>query len=298
MILEALALTSAITTLAESTPFSANFVYDVQTWDVDYTSNYTTKEYSINGKDYEGNWVEYEIDLTNSIESTFTLYFEYNYNIEFLSDEREIGIPILFGFWTNQRNYYYNTYIANALTNYGDPIYMNMEKPTLQENEQISEIQISFPISLTTNHVLNYNNSNGTAKAVCFKTNIITMENYQEGYNSGYSNGYNDGYGVGEYNATQNKNQEIDTIEANYSEGGTGYTSIYNVGYNAGYDYGYNLANTSDTNLSNLMLIIATTPFETFNTIWNFDILGFNLATFTLGLLTLGIVLIIWKKIR
>lgn len=61
----------------------------------------------------------------------------------------------------------------------------------------------------------------------------------------------------------------------------------------------YNSLSNSDIQLNYQKLLwnIATTPFETFKTMWNFDFLGFNFAWFITGILSLFVIVYILKKI-
>ena len=57
------------------------------------------------------------------------------------------------------------------------------------------------------------------------------------------------------------------------------------------------LNNASSTNANALFWTIAATPFESFKTIWNVDVLGLNISGFVLGVLLALIILYIIKKV-
>lgn len=242
--------------------------------------------FTYQNKDYEGNWLntsaiqEKSKNGLGNGQYTITTNFEYdNYN-NLIFNQNYPYIPCYVGYVANNIEYteFYlidnstNTFVIDTTEHY-------------QDNN--TYFVFKFPYELTINHTFIYDNAITFYNDICINTNIYTNDSYLNGYNTGYDEGYKQG--------KQEENWELTDY---YSLGGQGYENIYNIGYNDGNEDGYNLGVASDTNLGKLMLIIATTPFQTFKTIWSFDILGFNIATFTLGLLTLGIVIIIWKKIR
>lgn len=94
---------------------------------------------------------------------------------------------------------------------------------------------------------------------------------YNTGYNDGRSVGYTSGFNVG------------------YNEGET---SGYNTGFNVGYNEGYNEGSNGNTVLGSAITTVADTPLSIFKSIFDVDILGFNVASTCLGLC--GIMLVIW----
>lgn len=58
----------------------------------------------------------------------------------------------------------------------------------------------------------------------------------------------------------------------------------------------YNDYLNGNVSFTALIWTIATTPFETFKTIWNVDLLGVNLGGLCVSLMFVGLVLWIWKK--
>lgn len=156
-------------------------------------------------------------------------------------------------------------------------------------------------------------------------------EGYTNGYSAGNTAGYNSGFADGAVHADQNVNTNSASYTAGYNAGETygeafadGRVNIESESYKKGY-YDGDLAGyttgvadgieTADnrlnensvsykdgvkygqqTNFNALVLSIANTPFMAFKTIWNFDILGFNLAGFIFGLLSILMVIYLVKK--
>ena len=87
-------------------------------------------------------------------------------------------------------------------------------------------------------------------------------------YKIGYDSGYNLGYAEGE-NAGNSSGQKIG----------------YNQGYNVGYSDGVNATNTYS--FFNLISAVIDAPVQAFMGLFNFELLGVNLADFFLSLLTL-----------
>lgn len=85
-------------------------------------------------------------------------------------------------------------------------------------------------------------------------------------------------------------------IQGAYNEGFVnGKTQGYNNGYNAGFSDG--VANANDYSFTGLLSAVFDVPVQTFTSLFNFDLLGVNLANFFLSLLTLAVVLAIIKLI-
>lgn len=97
-------------------------------------------------------------------------------------------------------------------------------------------------------------------------------QEYKVGYDSGYKVGHSDG--------------EV----AGYSSG----NSVgYNSGYNVGYQDGVNSSNTYS--FFNLISAVIDAPVQAFMGLFNFELLGVNLAGFFTGLLTLAFILTVVK---
>ncbi len=97
-------------------------------------------------------------------------------------------------------------------------------------------------------------------------------------YNTGYTDGYNNGKAAGQSSG----------YSSGYSDGDSaGYTRGFAEGQEAGGDY---------TFLSLLSSVIDA-PINAFKSLFNFDLLGFNLLSFITGLITLALVIFIVKKV-
>lgn len=101
----------------------------------------------------------------------------------------------------------------------------------------------------------------------------------REGFESGYNVGFTDG---------QNSMQDtITNLQNMYNSLNTRYQDLQRL---------YNNYINGNVTLDSLIWNIATTPFETFKTIWDVDILGVNLGSLCVGLMFVGIALYIWRK--
>lgn len=95
-------------------------------------------------------------------------------------------------------------------------------------------------------------------------------------YDSGFSNGYNKGYGEGEMNGIKVGK------DLGFSDGKA-------VGYKEG------VAAANDYTFDGLLTAIIDVPVQAFTSLFNFEILGVNLASFFLALLSICIVLAVVK---
>lgn len=103
---------------------------------------------------------------------------------------------------------------------------------------------------------------------------LTDSDYYNTGYNDGYNNGKADGQSSG--------------YSSGYSDGDSaGYTRGFTEGQEAGGDY---------TFLS-LLSAVFDAPINAFKSLFNFDLLGFNLLSFITGLITLALVIFIVKKV-
>lgn len=86
-----------------------------------------------------------------------------------------------------------------------------------------------------------------------------------------------------------------------------GYDVGYGYGFNAGEDFGYNngyntgyiegLSTADQGTLTDLILVVMDTPLRTFKQIWDFNILGVNIASAVLSLITLAVCIYVLKKV-
>lgn len=127
-----------------------------------------------------------------------------------------------------------------------------------------------------------------TVKDYPFEGSVVFGDIYGEGYYKGYDAGEEVGY----------KNGEQVGYDSGYAEGDS-------VGYNRGYDAGYNIGNAdgftdgvasaNEYSFAGLLGAVFDVPVQTFQGLFNFEILGINLSGFLLALLTLMIILAITK---
>ena len=120
--------------------------------------------------------------------------------------------------------------------------------------------------------VIQLSASSSTPVTIRFKINSLlsSIADTQTAYNTGYENGYH-------------------TAEDSYIEQ---VAQLENA--NATLQSQLNLGST---NANALFWTIASTPFESFKTIWNVDVLGLNISGFVLGVLLALIILYIIKKV-
>ena len=97
-------------------------------------------------------------------------------------------------------------------------------------------------------------------------------------YKQGLQDGYNNGYSAGE---------------------SSGYSSGYSAGETSGYSAGYNqgVENANEYTFIALIGAVFDAPINAFTSLFNFEILGFNILSFLTSLLTLCVILFILKLI-
>lgn len=105
-------------------------------------------------------------------------------------------------------------------------------------------------------------------------SSLTDNESYNVGYNNGYSQGSTAGYSQGE--------------SVGYSNG---YSNGITVGYNNGYNEG--IETGSDYTFTSLVSSFVDVPVQTFMGLFNFELLGVNLAGFFTGLMTLAFIITI-----
>ena len=117
-----------------------------------------------------------------------------------------------------------------------------------------------------------------TNTTVYFK-NLDDNQMFQNGFNQGYQQGYVSGDSEG-YN--------------------TGYSAGKNEGYDIGYTTGYNegLTAENDYTFLNLFTSVVQAPVDIFKSMFDFEILGFNLSHFLTALLSVGLIIAIVARIK
>lgn len=124
----------------------------------------------------------------------------------------------------------------------------------------------------------NYGNANYSDSTVYFK-NLDDNQLFQNGFNQGYqqgyvtgnSDGYNNGYSVGKTDGTD-------------------------IGYSSGYNDGLLAAN--DYSFLQLFTSVVQAPVDIFKSMFDFEILGFNLSHFLTALLSVGLIIAIVARIK
>ena len=96
-------------------------------------------------------------------------------------------------------------------------------------------------------------------------------------------------------------NGDADDVTSAYNQGyNVGFDSGKNTGYNQGYNIGYNNGVVAGTEQSGvvpqLLLSLGGVPFETLQSILNFEIFGVNISSLAMGLLTCVVVVAVLKR--
>lgn len=124
----------------------------------------------------------------------------------------------------------------------------------------------------------NYGQSNYSDSTVYFKDlddNQLFQNGFNQGYQQGYvtgnSDGYNNGYSVGKTDGTD-------------------------IGYSSGYNDGLLAAN--DYSFLQLFTSVVQAPVDIFKSMFDFEILGFNLSHFLTALLSVGLIIAIVSRIK
>lgn len=153
-------------------------------------------------------------------------------------------------------------------------------------------------------------------------SSLSENEIYQNGYNVGYNKGFNDGnnnvinnpnnydlYSKTQYDNNYNtgKTDGITIGENNVKDNPnnydlynqTQYDSNYTNGKNVGYSTGYNkgVADSNDYTFIGLIGSVIDAPIQAFTSLFNFDLLGFNLLNFVKALFTLMVIIVVARFI-
>lgn len=133
---------------------------------------------------------------------------------------------------------------------------------------------------------------------------------YINGYNTGYNEGYNNGFNAGYENGANDPASPIagSSYENGYNAGlEQGYLngtadldaqveSSYSLGYSDGYEEGFDSNSTAVTIMSGIFQV-ALVPVNFFLGMFNFEILGINLAVFIQALFTVLVTILVFKLI-
>ena len=196
----------------------------------------------------------------NSLTNASAFYFEYNYN-------NTVGsVNLTYGDLITKYNFNYS---ANNLFEYS--FYQLIVDNLGYEPSAIPVItRFSYSYdSLSNAYGFGY-------------FNMLNVNGYSQGYESGYST------------ASSDKQRIIDNLQNAYDDLSNAYNSL-NTRFKSLQEL-YDSYINDNVTLDALIWNIATTPFETFKTIWDVDILGVNLGSLCVGLMFVGIALYIWRK--
>lgn len=107
----------------------------------------------------------------------------------------------------------------------------------------------------------------------------INYDGFQAGYNKGYEDGFDDGQNA---------------IDLTYA-----YQQGKEVGFQEGEDLGFikGVAEANEYSFTGLISAVIDVPLQTFTGLFNFELLGINLATFFYSLFTVMLVLIVVKLV-
>lgn len=132
--------------------------------------------------------------------------------------------------------------------------------------------------------------SNGLSNWIPYNARIYLPNSLNADYTSGYNQGYSEGYTSGENIGYTN----------GYSTGeNDGYSSGYKAGETIGYNNGYSvgLENGGKYTFFSLISAVIDAPIQAFMGLFNFELLGINLAGFFTGLLTLAFIITIVRLV-
>lgn len=228
--------------------------------------------------------------------------------------------------FSNQFIYYYNyqsnqnstlvSLISNQKTNYRYPLYNSSSNTygcyAFTSSELISDWSWDFLDSykqyeISYNNILESGSIAGPYVYICPRVCSVFAQYHNYVYyvqrvpSSVYNNqsscsftcDYFDGNIYDNFSYSVNSELNGQYYQNGY---GVGYDNGYDNGYDLGYDNGYGVGLSSQGGLNNLVITIAETPLNFFKGIWDFDILGFNVASFCLGFISIAFVIWIIKK--
>lgn len=115
---------------------------------------------------------------------------------------------------------------------------------------------------------------------------VSSFEDYQLGYQDGLIVGRNQGSQA--------------SYDRGYADGdANGYDRGYDIGYGQGESYGFNqgVAHANEYTFTGLLGAVFDVPVQTFQSLFNFEILGVDIGNFLLGLLTVLVILAVVKLI-
>lgn len=126
-----------------------------------------------------------------------------------------------------------------------------------------------------------------------YKVGLATVDSNSENYLAGYDKGLSDANDLvvqnnASYDAGYDFANEIVTVDS----------ASYIAGKNKGYDDGYLAGQRTNAPLRATVFAIADTPIRVFKQIFDFDVLGINLAGIVLSIMSLFVVIWIVRKVK
>lgn len=211
----------------------------------------------------------HRIDSANVSQNSTTKYFFS------LTDDRFINYGGYFPMMVHVADLPFNSNIYKVRLYTSDYFYDGNEtnfngKMLYIEYFDINEASISFGFYVPSNYEF-------VSRTYYFNNPTALDDNHS--YNEGYSAGYTDGNSVGN--------------SSGYKDG---YKAGETIGYHNGYTKG--VENGGKYTFANLLGAVVDVPVRSFTSLFNFELLGVNLAGFFSGLLTLAVILTIVKLIK
>ena len=206
----------------------------------------------------------------NNIYTPYGMFYDTNWSIyDFIWEESSYP-----GIVTDEQSYLEYVFIAPILIN---NTYFNNTSFTAIEfydsNDYLLGVWVSGSFNVSLNGVAKIRCSSETSDYVDEETYLICGLDISQ-YNIGYRDGVNSQQTV--IDDLQNQINQLDNANSVLQQ---------------------QLNNASSTNANALFWTIASTPFESFKTIWNVDVLGLNISGFVLGVLMALLILYIIKKV-
>lgn len=195
---------------------------------------------------------------------SYSSSFVFDTNTEFYLQTLNSNLRIV-AFYNCSSNFNFNVYKVRLYTdtsskpaNWNHIVYYD-------ENDNTCDFAFWFYASDPTDLVI--------SDRVYYLTNSLSdSQTFRSGYESGYNSGYAEGENVG-----NSSGQQVG----------------YNQGYQVGYSDGVNATNTYS--FFNLISAVIDAPVQAFIGLFNFELLGVNLAGFFTGLLTLAFIVTVVK---
>lgn len=225
-----------------------------------------------------------DINNYNTIEFTQMLILNDYY---FSSSENGLSITSSCYISTNNQDYTLlsvDTYSQYDISYYNQSRYMQIELTNNTDNyyNTLAEYQgayIKFEVSIYAENIVM--DSDANFSTIGERNNrVVALVNYKGDYQEGYTNGYQEGSNDGYREAYDSQQSIIDRLNEDYRNLNQRFRDYVN----------------GRTSFSALVWNIASTPFESFKTIWDVDLLGINVGNFVIGLMFVGIILWAWKK--